>query len=102
MTKMYVGSLYGDYLINNLNKIFVERCSLLYCSTYRDDIFINDERLISVILDILPSNHLKMSISILTLFYLFQVLISADLNVRYDHYLVSANVLIFRKLDESS
>ena len=67
-----------DDLIDNLSKISVERCSLLYCSTYRDDIFINDERLISVILDILSSNHLKMSISILTLFYLFQVLILAD------------------------
>ena len=95
MTKMYVGSLYtsiivfdyrvyqaGDDRINNQNKISVKRCSLHYCSTYRDDIFFSDERLISVILDILPSNHLNMSISILTLFYLFQVLISADLNVR--------------------
>ena len=43
-----------------------------------------------------------MSIFILTLFYLFQVLISADLNVRYDHYIVPANALIFRKLDKSS
>ena len=72
---------------------------LLY---YRDDIFIIDERLLSVTLHILPADHLKMSIFILTLFYLFQVLISADLNVRYDHYMVPANILIYRKLDESS
>ena len=88
MTKMYVGSLYtsiivfncrvyqaGDDRINNLNKISEERCSLLYCSTYRDDIFFNDERLLSVILHILPADHLKMSIFILTLFHFFQVLI---------------------------